>query len=1297
MEANQINIFQEGIVSDLDPAKIKNSQWVPPTENVEFFNRDGKGFVVTIMDGVTEEFEITDEFIPVAHKSISGILFIVSLNDTGLGDPVKMEIGCYPSPKSYIVAHYDGETIIPTGEIGFKKMYQPLPNITDDDIRKIFRTDLFDLKFENKISISVDKSFDGSFNIYLSDYTVPNILVNSGFSDTGSLTDVLYDRLQLPDIGNQFLLTKSPPITESVKVYQGGILPSGIYYIYVRYSTSSFDKTPFVKEIGPIQIFDGTNVFSVQGKDGAETTDKLIEIILSNLDGSYEYIDIGVCRFYNLQNTITFDTYLINKFFSNPGEDSTINIRITGTESEALLSEAELLLNNPNFVICKTHAIHENRFFGVGWKSIERDYDDLSALVSNVRIGYDANYHLRDITLNKLYEYETGASDPNENVMDEVDMQYKNYKEIFEKVGYGRGSVVPFGMIIVFSDGTETNPLPCYAVDDYAAASADPHNGNYGFYRFPGYSTIFSDTDREVSHEFAMGVKFDLKAFRDEINANQVKYKDILGFYFVRGQSDDNFIGQGIARRMTRGTKISGSSNVDNGFRAPYFRNKIPILAFWMSCRYKSVNNSEYICLDTFGIFIPDHLFNEIDIENGDSYFVQSIKDVDDIGHVTENTAAHKPGERALELYGDSAPTSYIRETGRLYKVPKGSAVVNGDKYKYRGRYNHEEFYQYDAGTTLNPRNRYVEFARFIAFEPENDIPFGKDEFLVNIYKSNPENVDYYSDLIISQENNLKNIEYFRISEFISIDQLGTLPEISGEVPFVCYKGDIFLQRIIFRQYWWKHRPSNYDEIDDTGIHYEHGLMVSLITENKLNLAMRNDDEDHKYYPKTGEAEIGVSEWVWNGSSTNYDLLLDEAFFYNEGYERILGKKSRFGFDITRPQRQEIYNERIWPTSKKITGSFINSYRTLSPTAYVDYESQFGSINIIDSILGNLITIQDDSINEHYVSEKFLSPGSGQEFILGIGSILSDKYKRIAEYGSQHQAFQRTRNALYGFDAKRMIFWKAYTTRSANTGAAYILADEVSEKTLVSDWIKDGIKQVLNNSINASELPDDPFNGSGLVFGYNPEKRLIYFSVLYYELSASNKTEYNGVTFIYSELFQYFTTKHKIFPSMYMQLDTKFYSTSRKGSVNGNKVFIHNDSDNPGKYYGEDQEAIITFVVNGAGNEGKEFIEKLFTHNQIEMDKIPVESISYETNDQQALLNPFISTSPSSSHEGKFWKDPKYKKGKWNVSAPKASSGTNNYDINSILRGTWLKITIAFKANNRSLSIKNVLTTYKES
>jgi len=116
-------------------------------------------------------------------------------------------------------------------------------------------------------------------NIYLNDGDNPNRVLNTMFSNV--VYDIKRDRNYIYHSGNQiettidnltrqFLTIKEHPDANLSAVEEGGKLPVGNLFFYIRYLDYEFNTTNFVPLLGPVMITHGDDTFSISGNVPSE-------------------------------------------------------------------------------------------------------------------------------------------------------------------------------------------------------------------------------------------------------------------------------------------------------------------------------------------------------------------------------------------------------------------------------------------------------------------------------------------------------------------------------------------------------------------------------------------------------------------------------------------------------------------------------------------------------------------------------------------------------------------------------------------------------------------------------------------------------------------------------------------------------------------------------------------------------------------------------------------------------------------------------------------------------------------
>lgn len=540
MEA--INTFTDKIVSDLDNSLIKNDQWVFPTINIRVFNKDGKGFIASILPGDDLLFEVTRGYVVIGAQQYNGVLYLVCHDEsTGKG-----EIGTYPYPNG----------------TGFTDGYAPLANVYYQGGAYLsFQTTVFNFSLNNPVDIIIKESYDNSVDLYLCDYRNPNRVINSGFNQLGVFTY----RNQILDTWFDGALNLIPvtvnDLTASIDIAKGGYLKPGNYWIYIRYLTGDYGTTNFIKEFGPFSILWGSTVKGQTGlqekdwiNDTENVTDKKITLTLTGLDTNYKYYQVAIMRYSSMQENAvaTKDVYLIDKYY----DVNTSLLTIYGNETEQTITFEEIVAPTNPYVVSRSQNQIEDHYLIANCKkvSVEYDRDDFIEFARSITIGCQhdatliASYGSETDKYTSAYNIETGNS--------QIEF-YQDPENVNLYLGYFKGQIYPFGIKFLFENGEWSQVFPCKGNYDNGATDPD----GKGLFKFNTWlDAIGSGT---VSQRYITRVTFDLTLAKTYMAQHPMSFANVVGFRFVRGERIDNLIGQGIVLRGFYGMSLPNYSGSD--------------------------------------------------------------------------------------------------------------------------------------------------------------------------------------------------------------------------------------------------------------------------------------------------------------------------------------------------------------------------------------------------------------------------------------------------------------------------------------------------------------------------------------------------------------------------------------------------------------------------------------------------------------------------------------------------------------------------------------------------------------
>lgn len=537
------NIFQDGVYLDIDNYNVKNTMLIHG-RNLSFISGENNNFILFNTKG-TEPLDVflSDGFYPIGIEQYLGIAYIFSYNPTtGQG-----EVGTYPSP----------EYITSSGMI--TKQYRPLKNFikTGDTLPSNFRSTLFNFDFKHPLSLEARIEYDGSVNIYITDYKNLVRVVNSGFVRENEFhyslgKKSLYTEAALDDeIG---LLPRSSKILEIdlVGVENNGQLFPGNYIYYFYYQTQGGNQTELVGQSFTVSVYDGNGTASqiTGGKidvgNNILKTNKSVHIALKNVDTTFGFLKVFYERITGNEEQ---DREVFEILKSVNITSSQVDFIHTGTENERISSVEELNTIFADFGIARTLAQVDNKLYIANTNASESIDSDIFELFSS-KI--------------KLEWFQTSMQIPGTNNLDDLYSQKINqsnggYYEplnIYYNLGYWGGEAYTYGIKYILNNGeTLIYPLSGF---DYFNGDAVPEDTNNlldkvtGIMRFPVRNSLVVNEFLEDQRTTVLGVKMNMKtAFDDVVLWGKIKAASI-GCYFFRSRRNKQCITQGYIARAYR-------------------------------------------------------------------------------------------------------------------------------------------------------------------------------------------------------------------------------------------------------------------------------------------------------------------------------------------------------------------------------------------------------------------------------------------------------------------------------------------------------------------------------------------------------------------------------------------------------------------------------------------------------------------------------------------------------------------------------------------------------------------------
>lgn len=170
--------------------------------------------------------------------------------------------------------------------------------------------------------------------------------------------------------------------------------------------------------------------------------------------------------------------------------------------------------------------------------------------------------------------------------------------------------------------------------------------------------------------------------------------------------------------------------------------------------------------------------------------------------------------------------------------------------------------------------------------------------------------------------------------------------------------------------------------------------------------------------------------------------------------------------------------------------------------------------------------------------------------------------------------------------------------------------------------------------------------------------------------------EKSNRTIVFDNMLKAFIGEMPYHPSMYLELGNNMLTIANDMEPIGQeKVFLHDNPDSDvGVFYGVKHDGHISIVI--AGDKERE-IEKLFKSYIIESNINEFSKIEFFTDYGSSNIDPFIPIDANL-----FYIKPEYLEGMWRGPVRENENETELYNVDSDMRGTWLKITLWYNGND---------------
>lgn len=620
MEGFANNRFNDGIQMDLDVSVMKMNTYLL-AYNFRILSTNNDSYSITNIDGFEFKAQLTSGFIPLAVQVYNNVCFILSLNPfTGFN-----EIGTFPSPdyNSTSVNHY---LINGNFEFTYKPLINlqiegnpetPLPTFDTPTIGEYvsdnygnFNTDQLMygvsqlspsliIDTHNKVEIELQRSYDNSINIIITDNVHPIRIINSLFAINPDNTYTIINRTGIKDTNlytqvgllNQTLLIASSnklmniiygsPLTSTPIIgglINGGQLKAGNYRYYFVYVDEDGNETSVIgtSNVCSVYFLDEANCNNTRGGLDKEVTGKANFFTLRNLDTNYN--SIGIYFSYSSNDNDVIPLYYRITSNINISNDET-TFTHTGFETVTDVSSINLKNIFSNISSFRSITQCQDYLFGANSNETFIDYNELRKAALEFIVSSTVNpmdCYALDNNADVEAFYNSNAIINQTEILSGTNFYNKGYhnpKNIYYSKGYIGGESYPIGVVFILPNFKESPVFPVTSFDNYDNSldftdvssiiinalknqvgnwvdSSGTINVNPDLNRFNSLGIIRFPQRNLPGHAIFAGVPPKINILGLQIQypttLNSYLSTNTIGCYFVRGNRKPNLITQGF-------------------------------------------------------------------------------------------------------------------------------------------------------------------------------------------------------------------------------------------------------------------------------------------------------------------------------------------------------------------------------------------------------------------------------------------------------------------------------------------------------------------------------------------------------------------------------------------------------------------------------------------------------------------------------------------------------------------------------------------------------------------------------
>lgn len=908
-----------------------------------------------------------------------------------------------------------------------------------------------------------------------------------------------------------FVDTPSATIQYISTLDGGGSLKCGNKRYTGRFVTDDFVGTDFLYPTGPLNVYKANaNIPSqIKGDQPGTLTNKSIQLKVNNIPpGEFEYFELVALEY----EGETFTAKIVQRY--RLGNETSINVSHTDNGQDSFpLSVPELLALTAKVTRVKSLRLNSNRLFLA-------NIDEL--IDSDLSLWAQAITHtIEQRTIDSVGRSNRfGKGDCNKTFPNYEYGEFQDPQNVLSYTGYMMNDTYRFGIQVQWKEtGKWSSP---YWIDDirFDTSATNCTTPNR---RSANNLTTTNFTDLNSTVTYIVYPKFSNINLDFTVNG-QPLYRLIKAYRIVRADRIPEVLATGI---LVGG--VEDDNSVGQRHLIPYHKDVVRTPSFTFSTfpanycrrdhslnfRTSSYQNDIILGLTdaaSYGYFhSPDIYFNQVQYEYaaGDKLMVLSVPvPYDEFTLQGFSTGDYESVYQEYTGYFDNTLRAYTAVNitdARNFRTGENRAwdvfdkVKNGISVPPEGRSyaNVNPFYSNQKACTVFKLASSIRsgFPGEVGLYPTGSGTYDKEGLVYcQIFRDQGNTAKYPSD---------KKQTVYETTNHLTI-LVGT--ERGAQNNIAVYGGDVFTQKSHL-----KTRMSTYN-----ALHYGFGLGYSFYSQNIANTQMFYT-LDHNLeqsgpgyiYPQymettvTGLAETGykragnayIRDWspTFTGVTTlasnvvTYAQLeqgtwgtgllywleqwpeVDNQNNYDSQYSIIDNAFTENGYDPDSTWDGKRPASIRWSQIKS-TGSEKDNYRVFKPIDVVDLDLNQGEIIEIESVNGNIYTLQPNAFIRHYVGDsQMVTSDQGTEIVLGSGGVLTNKGQQLSTFGATNKwavakgkTFSGDENLYwYNSETKKILRFGGDGTRV------------ISDKGLISylinntSWHSDALKVISGQGVTA--------------------------------------------------------------------------------------------------------------------------------------------------------------------------------------------------------------------------------------